>query len=83
MVHQLHGYKLAYEEQTGKKINKMYIVRLPKDGADFEARHILFKKEHLKAFLGLLSCHKSELMFNESVRKYNQLKKGKQNVRKN
>jgi hypothetical protein len=31
----------------------------------------------------LLSCHKSELMFNESVRKYNQLKKGKQNVRKN
>ena len=83
MVHQLHGYKLAYEEQTGKKINKMYIVRLPKDGADFEARHILYKKEHLKAFLGLLSCHKSELLFNESVRKYNQLKKGKTNVSKN
>ena len=62
MVHQLHGYKLAYEEQTG---------------GDFEARHILYKKEHLKAFLGLLSCHKSELMFNEQVRKYNQLKRGK------
>ena len=61
MVHQLHGYSLAYTEQTGKKINKMYIVRLPKDGADFEARHILYKKEHLKAFLGLLSCHKSAL----------------------
>ena len=30
--------------------------RLPKDNADFEARHILYKKEHLKAFLGLLSC---------------------------
>jgi len=83
MVHQLHGYSLAYTEQTGKKINKMYIVRLPKDGADFEARHILYKKEHLKAFLGLLSCHKSELLFNESVRKYNQLKKGKNNVSKN
>jgi hypothetical protein len=55
----------------------MYIVRLPKDGADFEARHILYKKEHLKAFLGLLSCHKSELMFNESVRNYNQTKKRK------
>jgi len=40
---------------------------------DFEARHILYKKEHLKAFLGLLSCHKSELLFNEQVRKYNQL----------
>ena len=73
MVHQVHGYKLAYEEQTGKKINKMYIVRLHKDNGDFEARHILYKKEHLKAFLGLLSCHKSELLFNEQVRKYNQL----------
>ena len=77
MIHQLHGYKLAYEEQTGKKINKMYLVRLPKDSGDFEARHILYKKEHLKAFLGLLSCHKSELLFNEQVRKYNQLKRGK------
>jgi hypothetical protein len=82
-VHQVHGYKYLYENQTGKKINKMYLVRLPKDGADFEARHILYKKEHLKAFLGLLSCHKSELIFNESVRKYNQLKKGKNNVSKN
>ena len=82
-VHQVHGYKYLYENQTGKKINKMYLVRLPKDGADFEARHILYKKEHLKAFLGLLSCHKSELLFNESVRKYNQLKKGKNNVSKN
>ena len=77
MVHQVHGYKLAYEEQTGKKINKMYIVRLPKDNADFEARHILYKKEHLKAFLGLLSCHKSELLFNEQVRKYNKLTRRK------
>ena len=73
MILQVHGYKLAYEEQTGKKINKMYIVRLPKDNADFEARQILYKKEHIKAFLGLLSCHKSELLFNEQVRKYNQL----------
>ena len=82
MVHQLTGYKLAYEAQTGKKINKRYIVRLPKDSGDFEARHVLYKKEHLKAFLGLLSCHKSELMFNESVRQY-KLKKGKKNVSKN
>jgi len=77
MVHQLHGYKLAYEEQTGKKINKMYLVRLPKDNADFEARHILYKKEHLKAFLGLLSCHKSELLFNEQVRNFNKLMRSK------
>jgi hypothetical protein len=40
------------------------------------------KKEHIKAFLGLLHCHKSELLFNESVRQYNKLKKGKKNVSK-
>ena len=82
MIHQVHGYKLAYEEQTGKKINKMYVVRLPKTDEDFEARHILYKKEHIKAFLGLLHCHKSELLFNEQVRKFNQLKRGKKYVSK-
>jgi len=50
MVHQLHAYKLAYEEQTGKKIHKMYVLRLPKDNADFEARQILYKKNTLKHF---------------------------------
>ena len=69
MVHQVHGYKLAYEEQTGRKINKMYIVRLPKTNEPFEARQILYKKDHMKAFLGLLHCHKSELLFNEQMRK--------------
>ena len=73
MVHQIHGYKLAYEEQTGKKINKMFIVRLPKTNEEFEAIQILYKKDHLKAFLGLLSCHKSELLFNEQMRKRKQL----------
>ena len=82
MIHQVHGYKLAYEEQTGKKINKMYIVRLPKTDEDFEARNILYKKEHIKAFLGLLHLHKSELLFNEQVRKFNQLKRGKKYVSK-
>ena len=71
-VLQLHAYKYAYEEQTGKKINKMYIVRLPKTNEPFEARQILYKKDHMKAFLGLLSCHKSELLFNEQMRKLKQ-----------
>ena len=66
-------YKLAYEEQTGKKINKMFIVRLPKTNEEFEAIQILYKKDHLKAFLGLLSCHKSELLFNDQMRKRKQL----------
>ena len=77
MIHQLHGYRYMFENQTGKKISKMYLVRLPKDNADFEARYISYKKEHLKAFLGLLSCHKSELLFNEQVRKFNLLKRRK------
>ena len=70
MIYQLHGYKLAYEEQTGKKVNKMYIVRLPKTDDDFEAREFTFQKQHQNAFLGLLACHKSQLLFNEQSRKY-------------
>jgi|TARA_Y100000389_G_scaffold55918_1_gene51829 hypothetical protein len=82
MVHQLHGYKLAYEEQTGKKINKMYIVRLPKTNEPFEARQILYKADHMKAFLGLLHCHKSELLFKEQMRKLKSTQtKRKKNVR--
>lgn len=80
MVHQVHGYKLAYEEQTGKKVNKMYIVRLPKTNESFEARQILYKKDHMKAFLGLLYCHKSELLFNEQMRKLKTLTKRSKNV---
>jgi len=59
----------------------MYVVRLPKDDGEFEARHVLYKKEHMKAFLGLLACHKSELLFNESVRQYNKLKKEKKCIK--
>lgn len=77
MLLQLHGYKIAYEEQTKKKINKMYIVRLPKTNEDFEAREISYQPVHAKAFLGLLNCHKSELLFNEQSRKLNQIKKQK------
>lgn len=72
---QVHGYKLAYEEQTGKKIKRMYILRLPKTNESFEARQILYKKEHAKAFLGLLNCHKAQLLFNEQSRKFNEAKR--------
>ena len=83
-VHQLHGYKLAYEEQTGKKINKMYMVRLPKTGEGFEARQILYKKEHIKAFLGLLHCHNSTKLFKEQMKKLkDKQKKAKYNGGKN
>ena len=81
MVHQLHGYKIAFESQTGKKIDKMYIVRLPKTDEDFEAREISYQTVHAKAFLGLLNCHKSELLFNEQVRKLNEIKKQKKEMK--
>ncbi len=81
MLLQLHGYKLAYEEQTGKKIDKLFIVRLPKTDEDFEARQILYQKDHMKAFLGLLNCHKSELLFNEKVRQLNEIKKQKKVIK--
>ena len=76
-VHQLHGYKYAYEKQTGQKIDRMCIVRLPKDGSDIEVRRVLSKNQHLKAFLGLLSAYKSVKLFEDQTKKYNQkIKKG-------
>ena len=80
VVHQLHGYKYAYEKQTGKKIDRMCIVRLPKDGSDIEVRRVLSKNQHLKAFLGLLSAYKSVKLFEEQTEKYKQKKKKGKNV---
>ena len=74
-VHQLHGYKYAYEKQTGKKIDRMCIVRLPKDKSPIEVRRILSKNQHLKAFLGLLSAYKSVNLFEEETKKYNKKQK--------
>ena len=82
-IHQLHGYKYAYEKQTGKKIDRMCIVRLPKDDSDIEVRRVLSKNQHLKAFLGLLSAYKSVQLFKDQTKKYKQkIKKGKNVVSK-
>ena len=80
-VHQLHGYKYAYEKQTGQKIDRMCIVRLPKDGSKIEVRRVLSKNQHLKAFLGLLSAYKSVKLFEDQTKKYNQKIKKGHNVR--
>ena len=74
--HQVHGYKYAYEKQTGKKINRMCIVRLPKDGSKIEVRRVLSKKQHMLAFMGLLSALKSVELFEKQTIKYNE-EKGK------
>ena len=80
---QLHAYKYAYEEQTGKKINKLCIVRLPKNDDDFESRILSYKPLHTKAFLGLLDCYKSLALYNDQLKEYNANKKRKNaNVRK-
>jgi len=42
------------------------------DTKNFEAREFTFQKRHQNAFLGLLHCHKSQLLFNEQSRKYNE-----------
>ena len=70
--HQVHGYKYAYEKQTGKKIDRMCIVRLPKDGSKIEVRRVVAKQQHHKAFLGLLSAYKSSKLFDEQTKKYKQ-----------
>lgn len=52
------------------------------DDEEFEARQILYKADHMKAFLGLLHCHKSELLFKEQMRKLKSTQtKRKKNVR--
>tara|TARA_Y100001972_G_scaffold25730_1_gene31311 strand:- start:12 stop:773 length:762 start_codon:yes stop_codon:yes gene_type:complete len=70
--HQVHGYKYAYEKQTGKKIDRMCIVRLPKDGSKIEVRRVVSKTQHHRAFLGLLSAYKSCKLFEEQTKKYKQ-----------
>lgn len=81
-VLQLHAYKYAYEEQTGKKINKLCIVRLPKNDDDFESRVFSHKPQHTKAFLGLLDCYKSLELYNEQLKEYNANKRNANGISK-
>jgi len=80
-VLQLHAYKYAYEEQTGKKINKLCIVRLPKNDDDFESRIVSYKPLHTKAFLGLLDCYNAQSLYDEQLKEYNANKRKNANVR--
>ena len=57
----------------------MFIVRLPKNDEDFEAREFSFQETHQNAFLGLLNCHKSQLLFKEQSRNFNNNNKEKKN----
>lgn len=81
-VLQLHGYKYAYEEQTGSKINKLCIVRLPKNDDDFESRVLAYKPQHTKAFLGLLDCYKSKQLYDDQLKEYNAKRKNANGISK-
>lgn len=58
MVLQVAGYKIAYEEETKKKIDRAMIIRLGKETGEFEVRELDDMGKDEKAFLGLLAATK-------------------------
>ena len=49
---QLNAYWFAYEEETGKKISKALVVRLPKSDKKIDVQEIPLNKKLLNAFIG-------------------------------
>ena len=49
---QLNAYKFAYEEETGSKVSKSFIVKLSKKDAEIEIKEIPLNKKLLNAFIG-------------------------------
>ena len=49
---QLNAYKFAYEEETGKKVSKSFIVKLSKKEAEIEIKEIPLNKKLFNAFIG-------------------------------
>jgi hypothetical protein len=68
MRYQLAAYWSAVEEETGKKIDKGYIVKFGKEDGEFEVKEIS-REEYLKdreAFLGLLMLKRREVELNNA-----------------
>jgi len=55
MFLQVAGYKIAYEEETGKKIDKRIIIRFGKEDGNFEIKELDGDKQDEKAFLAALT----------------------------
>lgn len=55
---QTAGYKIAYTEETGKKIDKRLIIRFGKDTGEFEAKALDGDKKDERAFLACLQLKK-------------------------
>lgn len=59
---QTAAYQAAYQEETGEKISRRYLVRLGKEDGSFEVHENYTLKDykfHLKAFLAALTLYKS------------------------
>lgn len=57
---QTAAYQLAYEEETGEKVQDRWVIRLGKDDAEFETWHMEHDdfREDISAFLTALSLYK-------------------------
>lgn len=58
MRFQVAGYQIAYEEETGKKIDKTMIIKFGKDTGEFEAVELEDHNKDKKAFLAALEVKK-------------------------
>lgn len=69
MFYQLHAYRQAYLEETGEKINKLGIIKAPKnDNLNMEIMVVDYQPSFMKTFLGLLEQHKCKQLFKEQSR---------------
>jgi len=58
MRFQVAGYRLAYEEETGKKIDKNMIIRFGKETGDFECKELDGYEKDKNVFLACLAIKK-------------------------
>ena len=58
MRFQVSGYQIAYEEETGKKIDKRMIIRFGKEDGEFEIRELDEDDKDKKIFLACLQVAK-------------------------
>lgn len=60
MRYQVAGYRLAYEEQTGEKLDTAYIIKFDKETADVTTMELDNYNKDKKAFLGCLAITKRQ-----------------------
>ncbi len=58
MRFQVSGYKIAWEEETGKKIDERMILRFGKNDGEFEIKRLDNDAKDKKAFLNCLNLKK-------------------------